>query len=169
MSNTSANAGSAVPSAIIDAVKASIDRTQSAFFSETPTLVAGEQPHDGPCIAGIVSFLGEMPWSLTWVLSNETAPTVAKKFAGFDIPFESADMGDMVGELVNVIAGEIVAQLEQRKIKSQMSLPTVARGPLELLPVDGPSVIKLEYTSKEGPFWFRMASAKGHAVRIPGR
>jgi CheY-specific phosphatase CheX len=75
-------------------------------------------------------------------------------------------MGDMAGELVNVIAGEVVAQLEQRRIKVQMSLPTVARGrPLELVPQVGPAVANIEYRSKEGTFWFRIAAANGRPSR----
>jgi len=171
MTNSATNNDSALPPAIIDAVQASLDKTYAAFFSEKPIPRAnGQDHHNGPCIAGIISFLGEVPWSLSWILSEETAPRLAQKFTGFEIPFDSSDMGDMAGELVNVIAGEIVAQLEKRRIKSQMSLPTVARGrPLELVPDKGPSIAYLEYTSKEGVFWFRLAAAKNYSARVPGK
>jgi chemotaxis protein CheX len=171
MTSPAASACCPLPSAIIDAVKASIDKTHSAFFSEKPVLTAnGQGHHDGHCIAGIISFLGEVPWSFAWILSQETAPVLAQRFAGFEILFDSPDMGDMAGELVNVLAGEIVAQLEQRGIKTQMSLPTVARGsPLELVPLDGPSIANLEYASNEGTFWLRLAAAKNHASRLSGR
>ena len=160
-----------LPQAIVDAVQESLEKTHGAFFSERPVLGTNGQDHPtGPCIAGIISFLGDVPWSLAWILSRETAPQLAQKFAGFEIPFDSPDMGDMAGELVNVIAGEIVAQLEKRRIKTMMSLPTIARGkPLELVPESGPSIVHLEYTSREGPFWFRLASAKNRAVRLPGK
>jgi chemotaxis protein CheX len=165
MPNSASDADNALPPAIIDAVQASLEKTYTAFFSENPVLGANAQNHrNGPCIAGIISFLGEMPWSLAWILSHDTAPALAQRFAGFEIPFDSSDMGDLAGELVNVIAGEIVVQLEKRGIKAMMSLPTVARGrPLELVPESGPSIVYLEYTSREGTFWFRLASAKGRS------
>jgi chemotaxis protein CheX len=171
MINSAADSDCALPSAIIDAVKASVENTHTAFFSEKPVLgVNAQDHHASPCIAGIISFLGEMPWSIAWILSQDTAPALAQKFAGFEIPFDSSDMGDMAGELVNVIAGEIVVQLEKRGIRAMMSLPTVARGrPLELVPESGPSIVYLEYTSREGTFWFRLASAQGRSIRLPGK
>jgi CheY-specific phosphatase CheX len=160
-----------LPAAIVEAVKASLDRTHAAFFSEKPTLTADQHDsHNDSCVAGIISFVGDLSWSLSWIIARDTAPQLAQRFAGFEIPFESPDMGDVAGELVNVIAGEIVAQLDQRKIKAQMSLPTIARGsPLELVPGKGPSIINLEYRSREGPFWFRLATAKHRSARLPGK
>ncbi len=171
MVDSTPNTESNLPSAVVDGVTASLDKTYSAFFSTAPTRSgSGHEHSSGPCIAGIISFVGDVPWSFSWILSEETAPALARKFTGFDIPFDSPDMGDMAGELVNVIAGEIVAQLEKRKIKVQMSLPTIARGnPLELVPEYGPSVVQLSYSSAEGPFWFRLASPKRGTIRMPGK
>lgn len=150
------------PPAITDAVQASIEKVYSAFCGETPRRVTIElKSHNPSCVAGIISFFGDVPWSLSWVLTEETAPILARKFAGFDIPFDSSDMGDVAGELVNVLAGEVIAQLEQRRIKAQMSLPTVARGkPLELVPEKGLSVARLDFVSGQGNFWVRLAAPK---------
>lgn len=173
MMNQNENGDSVISPAIIDAVKASVDKTYSSLCGETPTLSSdGEVGQDRPRIAGIISFLGATPWSFSWVLTEEAAPAIAQKFTGFEIPFESSDMGDMAGELVNVIAGEIVAQLEKRGIKSQMSLPTVLRGaPLELMPETGPSVERLDYTSNQGCFSVRLATANSAKLlgRMPGK
>ncbi|MBI1831597.1 MAG: chemotaxis protein CheX [Planctomycetes bacterium] len=171
MSSVIPGAECTLPPAIIDAVRASVEKTYPAFFSAKPVpMVGASENRNVACIAGIISFVGDVTWSFSWILTQETAPVLAKRFAGFDIPFDSADMGDMAGELVNVIAGEIVAQLEQRHIKAQMSVPTVARGkPLELVPESGPSIIHLEYMSPEGPFWLRLASFKGRGARQPGK
>jgi len=170
MLQTSVNGPTAVNPSIVDAVKASLDNTYSAFFVDKPTVLNTDSgPAEIPCIAGIISFIGQENWSLSWIISKEAAPKLAKKFAGFDIPFESSDMGDMAGELINVLAGEIVAQLEQRKIKSAMSLPTVTRGsPLEFLPEAGPSIMHVAYKSREGPFWFRFVAAKHFGSRLSG-
>lgn len=170
MTDISIDRKSVIPDAIVESVKASIDHTCSYFFSEKPVLVIDSTGHhEGPCIAGIISFVGQIPWSLSWILTARTAPAVAKKFAGFDIAFDSDTMGDMTGELVNVIAGEVISQMEQRDIKGAMSLPTVARGsPLELVPEQGPSIVYLQYSTSDGPFWFRLAAAKHYASRLSG-
>jgi chemotaxis protein CheX len=170
VTNAVSTNGSALPPAIVEAVQASLEKIHSAFFSEKPVARANGNAHRGePCIAGIISFHGEVPWTLAWILPHETAPLLAQRFAGFPISFGSPDMGDLAGELVNVIAGEIVAQLEQRCIRAQMSLPTIARGTsLELVPGKGPAIAHLEYASKEGPFSFRLAAAGNHVSRAPG-
>jgi CheY-specific phosphatase CheX len=173
MKNLIANPGSAMssPSAVVDSLMASLDQTHSAFFCQKPVLKKeGNGIQDGPCIAGTVSFIGEISWSLTWVLTEETAPQVAKKFTGMEFPFDSPDMVDLAGELVNVIAGEIIAQLEKRGVKSRMSLPTVVRGKLsEFLPGPSSTMGNLEYSATEGTFWFRMESADKTLVRMPGQ
>ena len=163
--------GSDLSPMILDSVIDSVDKTYSAYFSEKPLLTANEHGgHDGPCIAGIISFLGDLTWSLSWILPKDLAPILAQRFAGFEIPFDSPDMGDMAGELVNVLAGEIVSQLDKRHIKAQMSLPTIARGgPLVLVPENGPTIANLEYTSKEGAFWFRLAGSRNRPLRMPGK
>lgn len=79
-------------------------------------------------IVGIISFVGDLMWSLALILPHDSAEATAQKFAGFEIPFDSADMGDVVGELINVLAGVLCGNLEAAGVKSQMSLPTVARG-----------------------------------------
>ena len=50
------------------------------------------------------------------------------QFAGFEIPFDSPDMGDAVGELANIFAGEVKGQLDSRGVRCDISLPTVLRG-----------------------------------------
>ena len=163
---------STFPPAIIDAVKESVDKTYAAYCGETPKIVNGNANSiDDTCVAGIISFFGTTPWSLSWLLTRESAPAVAKKFAGFDVPFDSADMGDLAGELVNVLAGEVIAQLERRDIKAQMSLPTVARGaPLELMPESGPNIAVLDFAASQGPFRIRLVSGRGAAglARVSG-
>jgi chemotaxis protein CheX len=82
----------------------------------------------GMKIDGIISFVGDLTWSLILVLPHDSAEMLAQKFAGFEIPYDSVDMGDVVGELTNVLAGVLCGCLEDVGIKSHMSLPTVTRG-----------------------------------------
>jgi chemotaxis protein CheX len=159
-----------MPEAYVEAVQAALDALQATFFTErpVPTTRHRRDADDGPCIAGIISFVGDFSCSLSWVMSQSVAPALVQKFAGFEIPFESPDMGDAAGELANVFAGEIVLQLEQRGLKVQLSLPTVVRGsPLELLPESGPSIVNLQYGLPEGTFWFRLAATTNSAARWP--
>jgi CheY-specific phosphatase CheX len=79
-------------------------------------------------IATVISFSGDYPWSLSLLVTQETAEFVTKSYFGFDIPFASPDMADAVGELVNIVAGECVKRLQDRGIRSQLGLPAVLRG-----------------------------------------
>ncbi|MBS1792371.1 MAG: chemotaxis protein CheX [Acidobacteria bacterium] len=93
--------------------------------------VIDDDPTDfahGKKIDGIISFVGDITWSLILVLPFRSAEMMAQKFAGFEIPFDSEDMGDVVGELTNVLAGVLCGGLESVGVHSQMSLPTVTSG-----------------------------------------
>ena len=158
---------STFPTAIADAAIAALESTFAAIFGEKPMRdVSGQHGSRCPCVAGIISFIGEVTWSLTWVLPEQIAPILAQKFTGFEIPFDSPDMGETAAELVNVLAGDVVAQLEKRCIKAQMSLPTVARGDhLEFTPATGPGVLHIDFSATQGKFWFRLVAAKTGPAR----
>jgi CheY-specific phosphatase CheX len=154
--------GTGFPLVIADAVTAAVETTFTAICGEKPLPVrdSPEEPHDAS-IVGIISFVGDLAWSLAWGFTQDSAAAIAQKFTGFEIPFESPDMGDVVAELVNVLAGDVVHKLDRRRIKAQMSLPTVARGEsLELMPDRGHSLFRLHYTSTHGQIWFRLVTAQ---------
>lgn len=120
----------------------------------------GENEHF-PKIVGIISFVGDLTWSLTMVLPSNSAEVLAHKFAGFEIPFDSIDMGDVVGELANVVAGVLCGNLESAGLKSQMSLPTVARGSdFEQLMSENLISHHLHFTTAESHFWVKIIMAK---------
>lgn len=160
------------PPVISDAVL----QASTEFFAQYCGLDLAEHKNavaEAPCpgIMGVISFFGDPVWSFAIVLPETTAVFAAKKFAGFDIPFGSADMGDMVGEMANVIAGDICARLDARGIKAQMSLPTMARGhDVELLPPSDACTSRMALTSTNGNCWFKLVKAKtGHpSSRRPG-
>jgi chemotaxis protein CheX len=149
-----------VATVILDSVRDAVEKTYVRISGEKPLLDPEEySEHDKECVAGIISFFGDTSISLAWVLDSESAPALAQQFARFPIPFESADMGDMTGELVNVLAGDVVAILENRKCKVKMSLPTVARGNrLRLMPDKGVCVSHLNYKTRLGKFWLLVAT-----------
>ena len=78
-------------------------------------------------IIGIISLVGDVEWSVFFGLPSKTATAAAAKFAGFDIPFDSPDMGDAIGELTNMLAGQVKLSLDQKGLNADISLPSVIR------------------------------------------
>ncbi len=137
---------------------------------ETFAMIGGEEPSYGgngdsrpKCdgLVGIVPFTGDAPWSLLLGLPRETAMALAVKFTGMEIDFDSPDMGDMVGELANILAGDATAQLDALGITGQMSVPTAARGSdIEMLLPGGWPSMQLNFSSPDGDFWVKVVTAK---------
>ncbi len=151
----------AISAIIADAVQSSVGVTFESIFGAPPQPIVVDGQIE-PCarVASVISFFGTPAWAMTLVLPEPTAVAMALKFTGFDVPFDCPDMGDVVGELTNVLAGEVVAQLTKRSIQSQMSLPTVARGnDVQLLQSTGRPALQLGYESPQGRFWFEICTA----------
>lgn len=118
-----------VPSVLVEQTKKATVESFTKICGEVQTLEC--DPTDfkhGMKIDGIISFVGDLTWSLILVLPFDSAELMAQKFAGFEIPYDSEDMGDVVGELTNVLAGVLCGNLENVGVRSHMSLPTVTRG-----------------------------------------
>ena len=108
---------------------------------------------DGVVIA-VISLVGDVEWSVFLGLPRQTATVVAAKFAGFEIPFDSEDMGDAIGELTNILAGQVKALLDQRKVKVELSLPSVMRAEsLHVLVQSKVVTRKTCFNSPLGRFW----------------
>ena len=73
----------------------------------------------GPTVLSVISLVGGVDWSIFLGLPKDTAVALAKSFAGFDIPFESDDLGDAIGELSNILAGNVKARLDRVGIKTE--------------------------------------------------
>ncbi len=144
------------------------------FFKSSCGLKYVENPPDSAetwcsAIMSTISFVGDPPWTFALVLPDDAAVMVAHTFAGFDIPFDSPDMGDVLGEVVNVLSGEIVARLDAKGIKLQMSLPTVIRGHNVCLHVPSSvSTTQLMFSGPKGTCWFKLVKARGHRLQEPG-
>lgn len=142
------------------AIQAAVDSTFSIIWGEKPVLCPHrwEQPPSAS-VAGIISFTGDVSFSTSLVLPREAAPAMVMAFTGMDLPFDSGDMGDAVAELVNILAGDVVAQLDARRLKVQMGLPMVARGcPLELMAAKSNRAVSLDFQCKHGRFWLALVS-----------
>jgi chemotaxis protein CheX len=167
-----APAPSDFPVVIAEAVQAAVGLSFESIFGEPPA--STEVDNQGASfarMASVISFFGAQPWALTLVVPEPTAVAMALKFTGFDVTFDSSDMGDVIGELTNVLAGEVVAQLARRNLQDQMSLPTVARGnDVEMLRGKGAATQRLSYESSQGQFWFELSTAPSvqRLCRTPG-
>lgn len=143
---------------LAECVKQSVIANFSTMIGSQPDIRNNGNNLIGEGVVGIISMVGEFTWLLMLALPQETAKAFALKFAGFEIDYESPEMGDVVGELNNILAGDIVARLSKDGIKVAMSLPTVLRGNNvePMLPRGTPS-IKMHFTCPEGEFLLRLA------------
>ena len=111
-------------------------------------------------VAGIISLVGDVSWSLTLGLPPATALALSTSFTGFEVDYDSDDMADLVGELANILAGDIAARLDRARLRASLSLPTVARGQnLFLAQPDGASMTRMRFTSPDGGFWLTLGVA----------
>jgi chemotaxis protein CheX len=107
-----------------------------------------------PSIVAVVSLVGDVSWGLHIGLPKETAAAVAERFAGFPIPFESNDICDAVGEIVNILAGDVKARLDPCGVKVNISLPSLMRcGEIEILLFHNAQSRNWCFDSEAGPFW----------------
>ena len=125
------------------------------------------QPLPGQDLAGeevvlaIISLVGDLDWAVFVGLPRQTAIKVAHAFAGFDIPFESEDMGDAIGELTNILAGLVKSHLDAKGLEVAISLPTVVRAQgMEMLFQQKADVETFCYDCELGRFWCGLVSAK---------
>lgn len=103
----------------------------NSLIGEKPQFRSGEPMDDNiTCdgIIGSIALVGDIDWSLVISLCEQTAEQVVERFTGFPVPFQSSDMADAVGELANLLAGELKVELDRAGIKADISLPQVFRG-----------------------------------------
>lgn len=160
------------PPAIAEAATAGIEITLNTILGERPVRIpvadAGSQAQT---LAAIISFVGETKWSLTVMVTEEVGVAMVEKFCGFAIPFDTEDMADAVGELVNVIAGEVTLQMEKRKVRGRMSLPIVLRGHgLQLVANRAAARQQVGYRVSFGHFAVQfLAAGTSIFTRLPGK
>ena len=120
---------------------------------------AAEDPVD-PVIS-VISLVGDVKWVFSLVLTKATAEFITEKFSGFKIAYDHPDMKDMVGEISNIIAGDVVARLDRVGIKVQLSLPTVLRGKsLKLVNPENLASAVMRFQSSQGEFLVQLSWTK---------
>lgn len=119
----------------------------------------GEEEPDGlfTGVVGIISLVGDVSWSVMLGLPPQTASALATSFAGFEVDYDSEDMNDLVGELANILAGDIAARLEKIGKRASLSLPTVARGEgVVIAQPAGVARARLRFALPKGSLWLTL-------------
>ena len=149
-----------IPANVVDIVKESVINTFASICGEPPQYLANEE-HTGPLngiIGNIAVFNPELTFSLMLAIPKETAFGFSEAFIGMELPFDSDDMGDLIGEIANILAGDVAANIEQIGFRGQSSLPTATRGSdLTLFMPNKPPTVKMKFTSNCGEFLLNMA------------
>jgi chemotaxis protein CheX len=117
-----------MPAVITSCVSDSVASIFNTIFGEVPDYCGDDSKEIGDGVVGIISFVGDASWILMVALPKNSAETLAEKFCGFKVEYDSPDMGDVIGELANVMAGDIVARMGGEGVKIAMTLPTILRG-----------------------------------------
>jgi CheY-specific phosphatase CheX len=143
-----------LPDVVVEATTGAVRTICKSILGEAATELPVEPVcHSELCMVGVISFEGPTKWSLSWVLPRSTAEAIVQEFCGTTIPFDDMDMGDATGELVNVLAGFVTEELDQRGHATQMSLPTMMRGhSIEFVRERTQSHRELAFQTRVGPF-----------------
>lgn len=143
-----------ITDAQLEALTESVQVTFEAILGSAPQMVEGEPwEHTVSGVVGMISLVGDIGWSVMLVLPPESATSLGQAFTGFELEYDSEDMGDVVGELVNVLAGDLLARLEQVGARAQMGLPAVLRGEtIRMMLPDQEPLLRLAFEAPQGRF-----------------
>lgn len=148
-----------IPEEIVGMVKESVVNTFASIIDEQLTCVEDEE-EGGPLngiVGNITVFNSKQTLSLMFAIPKDTALHLSKVFIGMEIPFESDDMGDLIGEIANILAGDIAASVEKVGFRGQSSLPTATRGSnLTLFMPTKPPKEEMKFSSTNTEFWLTM-------------
>lgn len=123
-------------------------------ISADPSEEHGEEICKDGVIISVISVMGDVEWSIFLGLPKMTATSIAEKFAGFAIPFDSEDMGDAIGEVANILAGCVKNILDKQGVRVEISLPSVFRADgLHILKKRDSQSMRSCFTSVIGPLW----------------
>jgi two-component system, chemotaxis family, chemotaxis protein CheY len=115
-----------------------------------------QQVGTGDVVFATIPVRGAVKWTVVLGFEREAAEQAAARFAMDEISFDDPDIGDVIGELANQVAGYLKKLLDEKGVIVDISLPTVlrARG-IELLiqPRNRSRVDQVCFDSPMGKFW----------------
>ena len=79
-------------------------------------------------ISGIIGLSGEVSGAVAISMKAETAFKVTKILTGTEHNSFDADVTDAVGEIINIITGNVKKEFEE-DLKIKISLPSIVQGP----------------------------------------
>lgn len=149
-----------IPAEIVEKVKESVINTFASICGGAPVCL--EQVDESGPLNGIIGnvavFNQDYTFSLMIAIPKETALNISESFLGMELPFESNDMGDLIAEIGNILAGDVAANIEKVGFRGQSSLPTATRGSdLTLFMPNKPPSAKMKFNSDCGEFVLNMA------------
>ncbi len=163
MSTFQFTSDAAIPEELASCVKVSVSSVFHKSFGYFPTFQDDDdESHKiGDGVVGIISYVGDVTWLMMMGFPKDCAIGLVEKFTGFELDYDSPDMGDVIGEMANVLAGDIVARLRDASVKVALSLPTIIKGSNvePLLPRGFPSK-KLIFTVPEGIVMIKIVGSK---------
>lgn len=154
-----------IPEALEEKVRESVLNTFESIIGEKLEYIE-EGNGDGPLngiIGNVTVFNSEHTISLMLAIPKDTALFFSKVFIGMELPFESDDMGDLVGEISNILAGDVAANVEKVGFRGQSSLPTATRGSdLTLFMPNKPPTKKMKFSSENTEFLLTMVLSESN-------
>jgi chemotaxis protein CheX len=149
-----------IPEEIVSEVITSIQNTFENITGDRPVFLEECEKNslNKGIIGNIAVFNPQHTLSLMMAVPKDTAIALSEAFCGEPLEFESEDLGDLIGELSNILAGEVAANIEQVGFRGQSSLPTATRGSdMHLFLPNKPPSAKLWFTAGIGEFWVFLA------------
>ncbi|MDR8392847.1 chemotaxis protein CheX [Aliifodinibius sp. S!AR15-10] len=154
-----------IPDEIVGKVETSVINTFASIIGEEPNYVKeenGEGPLNG-IIGNVTVFNSEHTLSLMLAIPKDTALYLSEVFIGMELPFESDDMGDLIGEVSNILAGDVAANVEKVGFRGQSSLPTATRGSdLTLFMPTKPPTEKMKFSTTNMDFWLTLVLSESN-------
>jgi chemotaxis protein CheX len=146
---------------LVDGVKGAVIEVLDSICGSSGECAAADEAELASGVIGVISLIGQDAWSMMVGLPKATAIAFAKQFTGGDVAYASREMGDVVGDLANMIAGQAAGRIEAVGMKAAPSLPAIVRGngTSILLQYELPSV-SMCFMCPQGGLWVRIASAK---------
>ena len=154
-----------IPVELEEKVKESVLNTFESIIGEELEYV--EENDNGEPLNGIIGnvtvFNPEHTISLMLAIPKDTALVFSEAFIGMPLPFESDEMGDLVGEISNILAGDVAANVEKIGFRGQSSLPTATRGSdLTLFMPNKPPTKKMKFASENTEFLLTMVLSESN-------
>ncbi len=154
-----------IPEELVEKVEESVLNTFGSIIGEELEYIEyenGDKPLNG-IIGNIAVFNTEHTLSLMLAIPKDTALYFSEVFIGMELPFESDDMGDLVGEISNILAGDVAANVEKVGFRGQSSLPTATRGSdLTLFMPNKPPTKKMKFISENTEFLLTMVLSESN-------